>query len=156
MINGRPTKYNENILTKVESYLEMREDSYEVAYKPRIKDGVLQETDEAYLKYKLPSIEDLALFLEVNRDTLYEWEKEHEEFSDILGKVRAKQATELINGGVNGNLNPTIAKVLLTKHGYREGLEQSGVDGQPLVISFDSTFNKNASTTPSTTESNTE
>lgn len=146
MITGRPTKYTEDILNKVEAYLEMRDDSYEVAYKPRIKDGVLQETDEAYLKYKLPSIEDLALFLEVNRDTLYEWEKEHTEFSDILNKLRSKQATELINGGIKGDLNPTIAKVLLTKHGYREGVEQSGVDGQPLTLTFDDSFkNKDAS-----------
>ncbi len=37
-----------------------------------------------------------------------------------------------MNNGLSGDYNPTIAKVLLTKHGYREGIEATGKDGEKL------------------------
>ena len=48
----------------------------------------------------------------------------------------------LINKGLSGDHNPTIAKVLLTEHGYREGTELSGEGGKPLTITFDDAFKK--------------
>jgi hypothetical protein len=76
----------------------------------------------------------------VNRDTIYDWETKEPEFSDILGKLRAKQAHMLITNGLSGDYNPTIAKVLLTKHGYREGQEVTGKDGGALSVNFDPIF----------------
>lgn len=87
---------------------------------------------EVVSNVKVPTIEGLALHLKVRTQTLYEWEKTYPEFSDIMGTVRQKQADRLISGGLSGKYNPTIAKVLLTKHGYREGIEQSGKDGDDL------------------------
>ena len=65
----------------------------------------------------------MALKLKLNKDTIYSWRKEHEEFSDLIEDLLAKQANALVNKGLNGQYNPTIAKVLLTKHGYREGTD---------------------------------
>lgn len=75
------------------------------------------------LKVQLPTIEGLALFLEISRSTLYLWQKEHKAFSDIIEVLQQKQAQALINNGLSGNYNPTIAKVLLTKHGYTDKQE---------------------------------
>ena len=79
----------------------------------------------------LPSIEGLARYLEVSRDTLYEWEKQYPEFSDILEAVRAEQADRLINNGLSGDYNPTITKLMLSKHGYSDKTDITTA-GQPL------------------------
>lgn len=126
---GRPTIYGESLIKNALVYLELCDDEYETKYRPLIKDGI-ESGEEAYIvkRVKLPSIEGLAYFLGVHRDTLYEWEKEYPIFSDILNRLRSKQADELINKGLSGDYNPTIVKVLLTKHGYREGIDQTTND----------------------------
>lgn len=78
---------------------------------------------------KLPTYGGLAKYLKLNRDTIFEWVKIHPEFSDLIGDLMAEQEDRLINGGINGDYNPTISKVLLTKHGYREGHELANPDG---------------------------
>ncbi len=85
------------------------------------------------IKVKLPSIEGLALFLKVSRDTLYEWEKNYQEFSDILEKVKQSQAERLLNNGLSGDYNSTISKLILTKHGYVDKQEITGKDGKDLI-----------------------
>lgn len=90
----------------------------------------------------LPTIEGLAVHLEINKTTIYEWKKSfvgdnsqitpeeheenvklHEEFSNLIDNMLNIQANELINKGLKSEYNSTIAKVLLTKHGYREGID---------------------------------
>jgi DNA-binding XRE family transcriptional regulator len=77
------------------------------------------------LKVNLPSVEGLALALGISRNTIYDWESEHPEFSDIINVLRAKQAVKLLNSGLSGEYNPFIAKALLSKHGYSEKQEIS-------------------------------
>lgn len=122
---GRPTIYNEEILVKTQEYIDSCED---VQFDYHKTHGEKSDSYEYKVKVKLPTIEGLAFYLKVHRDTLYEWEKEHKEFSDMMGDLRAKQADTLINKGLSGEYNPTIAKVLLTKHGYREGIDQTTND----------------------------
>lgn len=127
---GRPTEYSEDTVSKVEAYLDT------------CQDETIQEISgesEKFTSYKnklkvnLPTIEGLAVYLKVHRDTIYQWEKEHEEFSDILGELRHRQVKALINNGLSGDYNSTIAKVLLSKHGYKEEVkteqEHSGTIG---------------------------
>lgn len=72
----------------------------------------------------LPTIEGLALAIGVDRSTLQDWEKQKgNEFSIILDKLRSAQAEKLIQNALTGNYNPTIAKLLLSKHGYVEKTE---------------------------------
>lgn len=112
---GRPTKYNETIIDKVKDYMNTC--------------GVFTDPDTGkIISVNLPSIEGLAYEIKVSKNTLYEWEKDHKEFQDIMDELRAKQATFLINNGLSGTFNPTITKVILTKHGYREGIDQTTND----------------------------
>ena len=117
---GRPTKYNDKILEKAEQYLSECVDTTE---------QVVTGESEKFTSYKekikvnLPTIEGLAVYLNIHRDTLYQWEKEHPDFSDIIERLRGSQIKSLVNNGLSGDYNPTIAKVLLSKHGYSEKQE---------------------------------
>lgn len=136
---GRPLEYNDEVVSKTNEYIDSCEDE-----ENQYLSGLSVKGTELYktkLKVNLPTIEGLALYLEVNRDTIYDWEGKYKEFSDILGKLRAKQAKCLIDNGLSGDYNPTIAKVLLTKHGYREGLEQTGKDGKDFNLLSDDQIN---------------
>lgn len=112
---GRPTEYNEEILVKANEYLLSCEDK---------ETNKGSEDRPVYsIKVKLPTKGGLARYLGVNRDTLYAWSKEYKEFSDIMESLSAEQEDKLINNGLSGDYNPTIAKVLLTKHGYSDKSE---------------------------------
>lgn len=102
---GRPTGYNEVTLNKAKKYLD---------------DAVSSALSESG---GLPSIAELALHLDVSRDTLYEWSKVHEEFSYILSKLLTAQEMKLLDNGLSGKWNSTITKLMLTKHGYSDKVE---------------------------------
>jgi hypothetical protein len=127
---ARPIEYNPEIITRSEEYIASCEDQEDEYHATR---GDKSDSYQRIIRVKVPTIEGLAVHLDVSRDTLYEWEKLYCEFSDIMEKLRAKQADRLINNGLSGDYNPTIAKVLLTKYGYREGIEQTGKDGKDLI-----------------------
>jgi hypothetical protein len=70
----------------------------------------------------LPTLEGLAVHLGVARQTLYDWgtaggPRYQLEFSDILEQLMAAQASQLVQNGLVNNYNPTITKLMLTKHG---------------------------------------
>ena len=135
---GRPSKYLETeTISLVNTYLEMCGDVKETKYRTitkKDKDGNENQAEESYdvWTHSLPSIEGLALFMGLHKDTIYEWEKQYKEFSDVICKLRNMQAKMLIDNGLMGKYNSTISKVLLTKHGYREGIETTGNEGTPL------------------------
>lgn len=118
---GRPTTYSQEILDKALEYFE-----------------VLPEDE------KLHSIEGLSDYLDIARSTIYDWtsQEDKKEFSDIVDKILNKQGKTLINKGIVGEFNQSITKVLLSKHGYREGTEVMGKDGEKLNINVVS-FNEN-------------
>lgn len=117
---GRPTIYNEGIVTKAQEYLDSCEDETV---------QVVTGESEKFTSYKekvivkIPSIEGLAHFLKIHKDTIYEWEQIHAEFSDVINALRVKQAERLINCGLSGSYNAYIAKALLSKHGYHDKSE---------------------------------
>lgn len=82
------------------------------------------------------SIEGLSVYLKIARSTIYEWIKHEDKvaFSDIVAEILSKQGQTLINRGLTGRFNASITKVILTKHGYREGIEHSGNEGGPVKI----------------------
>lgn len=105
---GRPTDYSEQVLADAKDY---------------VQQFANDEGKGENLKVNLPTIEGLALYLEISRSTLYLWQKEHDEFSDIIETLQQKQTQVLINNGLSGAYNPTIAKVLLAKQGYKDSQE---------------------------------
>lgn len=111
MAGGRPTEYDDEIRLKAIEYVSICDDTEE------------DKENRIARKVRLPSIEGLAYYIKVNKDTIYEWCKVHPEFSDVIDDLRAKQADRLLNNGLAGTYNPTIAKVLLTKHGYRDAVD---------------------------------
>lgn len=112
MRTGRPTEYSQAILDLANMYLDN-----------------LPEDE------KLHSIEGLADYIDIARSTIYEWisQEEKKDFSDIVEKILNKQGKTLINKGIVGEFTPAITKVMLSKHGYREGIEQMGKDGKDLI-----------------------
>lgn len=76
---GRPTDYNKDVVPSVRDYIEKRR-----------------------LENRVPSIEGLAVFLDLNRSTLYEWAEVHPKFSDILDALQSNQAEMLIDHGSDG------------------------------------------------------
>ena len=112
------------MLEKTKKYIAECEEEHEVRSRPILtKEGKVLDEPYIYYNPKIPTIEGLAFYLKVNKTTIYEWENKHEEFSNVIDELRNKQASQLVNKGLSGQYNPTIAKVLLTKHGYREGAD---------------------------------
>lgn len=119
---ARPTDYSPKMLKAAREYAETVKES---ALK-----GDIQNT-------ALPKIAELALILGVSRSTIYLWADEHKEFSDTLDDISAAQEIKLLDNGLNGTYNPTIAKMVLSSnHNYREkqATELSGPDGGPVQI----------------------
>lgn len=106
---GRPSKYKEEFCDRVHDYLAENQDTR--------KNSVL-------LTVQLPTIEGFADYLDVNKTTLYEWEKANPIFSNALDKIRHEQKKRLLNSGLSGAYNSTIAKLVLSaNHGMAEKTE---------------------------------
>lgn len=91
----------------------------------------------------IPTVAGLACYLGVSRSSVNKWASEDKSeggFSDIVEGILSMQEFKLVNGGLKGDYNPTIAKLLLTKHGYsdRAEIDNKSSDGsmatKPTVI----------------------
>ena len=113
---GRPTKYNDQTIPITLDYLNNFKEYGDM----------------------VPSVAGLADYLEVCRETLYEWARHEDksEFSDILKRILTRQEKTLFNGGLSGDFNSNIAKLALGKHGYSDKQELAGKDGGPLEVQF--------------------
>ena len=117
MAGGAPTKYSEALLKKAKAYL----------------------TGYAKLGHVLPTVEGLALHLDVHRDTLYHWSKDKKksEFSDTLSKLMFLQKQDVLSKGLTGEYNAAIAKLVLSaNHGMHERRENevTGAEGGPIQV----------------------
>lgn len=102
---GRPSEYTPELVEKARDYI----------------DGGWEDLGDA-----IPSVAGLAVHLKKGRDTLHRWAKEDgkEEFSDMLAEMLAKQENILLSKGLTNEHNPTITKLVLSKHGYSDKVEQ--------------------------------
>lgn len=117
-MRGRPVEYTEEVVDRAEHYLQESIDTYDEFHKTR---GEKSDGYDRLVKVNLPTIEGLALFLNVHRDTIYDWEKKYENFSYTLDKIRTEQKKRLILSGLSGDYNPVIAKlVLASNHGMSD------------------------------------
>ena len=108
MPGGRPTKYTDETNDTARAYLD---------------GGYMAEGSV------IPSVAGLALLLGVARNTIYDWASQEDklEFSNILDDILSKQEILLINSGLTGDFNASIAKLALGKHGYSDKVEQDTV-----------------------------
>lgn len=112
---ARSTGYNQKYTKEVDRYLKENVDLVDVVY----EEGV--DKPENQSKVKLPTIEGFGRFIGVPRRTIYEWRDKHIEFSHTLDKILIEQQERLINKGLAGDYNPTIAKLILSSnHGMAE------------------------------------
>lgn len=131
---GRPNEYTEDILVKAQEYLDLCIDEEDEFHKTR---GVKSDGYERLVRVRIPTIEGLAVHLNIARSTLYEWKEKYKELADIIDNLQDIQADRLLNNGLSGDYNPTIAKVLLTKHGYREAVDTDMTSGgKPITINI--------------------
>ena len=106
---GRPTKYNQEIVETAKDYV----------------------VNFADYGDDVPTIAGLAITIGTHRDTIYDWAKQPDKaaFSDIVKMLSTNQERKLVNGGLNGSMNPTIAKLMLAKHGYSDKTETDITSG---------------------------
>ena len=113
---GRPTKYTSKIQEQADSYV----------------DGGFCACGDV-----VPSRAGLALELNVSRETLTNWERAQPEFLGTLQRLSWLQERISLNGGLKGELNSTIVKLLLANHGYsdRQEIDHQSSDGsmKPVV-----------------------
>jgi transposase-like protein len=124
-MSGRPTKYSPEMDKKVLEYLDTCRDYFD------------EETKK--IKVNIPTMEGVAQHLDINRDTLFAWRQEHTTFSDSLDKIVGDQKKRLINNGLSGDYNSTIAKLILSaNHGMREGTDITSDSKpiSPLLVKF--------------------
>lgn len=136
-IKGRPTKYKEEYCERVADYLSECIDTIEDYHKTR---GEKSDTYDRIVNVKLPTVEGFARYIGVNKTTLYEWEKTHPIFSNALDDIRQEQQQRLIEGGLSGSYNATIAKLVLSNnHGMREKHDTditTGGEKIPVLVKF--------------------
>lgn len=114
MPGGRPTKYGSKILKQAGLYLVNFEQMGDL----------------------VPSVAGLSCYLGVSRDTIYEWAKETKpdgtlakpQFSDIVKELMSTQEKILLAKGLAGIFNPTITKLVMAKHGYKEKVDTTTND----------------------------
>ena len=118
--NGRPSEYRVEFVEKAEEYLQHCQDSIERELES-VNSHTGRERFERVVKVNLPTVEGFARFIGVTKQTLHNWAKENQDFFDALEKVKVEQHDRLINNGLAGTYNPTIAKLMLSSnHGYKE------------------------------------
>ena len=99
--------------------------------RPTILDDTLLQKAQTYIHcYKqlgdvIPSVAGLACFIGVTRETIYDWSRKGGSFSDIHREIMQTQERELTAGALRGTYNPAITKLLLTKHGYSDKVDQT-------------------------------
>ena len=109
---GRPTKYCPEIIEKTQQYLDTYQDLGDV----------------------IPTIAGLACELHIARETIHAWVKEEgkEDFSNIIRELMSMQERMTLSGSMSGDLNSTISKLVLTKHGYSDKVEQKS-SGEVII-----------------------
>lgn len=121
---GRPSEYDPVFAGMVDEYL------------AEATDEIVPVPGSGFrTKVKLPKREGFAKFLGYPRQTLDNWAKEHEEFFDALARIDLEQKERVIDKGLSGDYNPTIAKLILSaNHGMAEKSENKQEQSGTLTI----------------------
>jgi len=111
---GRPPKYNDEILEQAYEYLI----------------GGWKEVGQV-----VPSKVGLALYLGVVSSTVDAWcnDENKEDFSGICKAVMDMQHSCLMNNGLTGLFTAPITKMMMTKHGYSDKVENVNTNTEKVV-----------------------
>jgi len=129
--NTDSLKYDEKYIEEVDVYLASCRDRNIKLLKMR-NDEKGYVTYDTRLKVSLPTVGGFAKHIGVTRKTLYNWAENYKKFQIALDKVVDEQRQRLIDRGLAGTYNPTIAKLILSSnHGMKERVDKTS-DGKPI------------------------
>jgi len=120
--------YEEKYIGEVDVYLKKNKDrSVKVLKQKNTEKGYSMFVNK--LKVKLPTIVGFAAYLGFSEKTLYNWAETFPEFRTALDKIKNEQKQRLINSGLSGDYNPTIAKLVLSSnHGMKDRVDSTTND----------------------------
>ena len=115
---GRPSKYGDEILEQAYEYLT----------------GGWKEVGQA-----LPSKVGLALYLGVVSSTVDVWcnDDDKQDFSGICKAIMDMQHSCLLNNGLTGAFVAPITKMMMTKHGYSDKVENVNTNTEKKIVYID-------------------
>lgn len=120
---GQPTKYRKEFVKKVDEYIRENQDE-EIQILKQANEEKGYEMYENRLRVRLPTIESFSLYIDVDKKTLYNWARDHVEFFHALEKITKEQQKRLLENGLSGRYNSTIAKLVLSaNHGMRDKVD---------------------------------
>lgn len=138
MTSGRPTRYKPEYCDLIDVYLKENQDErrtvtkYETNKSTGFEEKLLVKlpTIGGYLlllnQYIKDNLEEGEEYKPIWESTIYDWKKQHPIFSESLGKIVKEQEKRLLNMGLSGEYNSTIAKLILSSnHGYAEKTEST-------------------------------
>ena len=113
MAGGRPTTYNKEVLELARDYVDNCPNT-------------------------VPMVVGLCKHINRGKTTVYNWAKDEDkqEFRDILEEIEQNQHIDLIEGGLDNSFNSAITKMMLTKHGYSDKVEQDITSGGKPINSW--------------------
>ena len=101
---ARPTDYTDELLIKANEYIN---DCPDVVH----------------------TVVGLCLHIGIAKSTCYRWiEEDNQVFKDIVDTVAALQERKLLSNGLTNEFNASITKLLLTKHGYTDKVENTNTN----------------------------
>ena len=71
----------------------------------------------------IPTVPGLAVYIGVTSCTIRAWAKTHADVGEMLQLLNDMQETQLLNHGLDGSYNASIATLVLAKHGYKKASE---------------------------------
>lgn len=114
MAGGRPTDYTPELVQAAWDYV----------------NGGWETVKDA-----IPSVIGLCKHIGISKTTAYDWAKEEDkQFSDILAACNDYQQHRLLNGGLKGELNAQITKLVLGKHGYHDKVDSDSKSSMTITI----------------------
>lgn len=125
---GRPTLYKPEYCKKIIEYFDIEPYREREILVTNSKTGY-EKTEYEEVANDLPTLSGFAHSINVNQDTLHEWCKKHQEFSEAFKRAKEMQEEILMTNGLRDNYNPAFA-IFTAKNvcGWRDKqeLEHSG------------------------------
>lgn len=106
---GRPTKYKEEYCESIIKYFDIppQQTVYKKTY---YADGTLKSEDPIVLPVQFPTLQGFAHDIGVNVDTMIEWCKVHEKFSEAYTHAKALQERTWLTNAMGGLYNAQFAQ----------------------------------------------
>lgn len=104
---GRPTIYKPEYADELRKFFDV--EPTKVVFKDRYNktgDKWVEEVEEMEM---FPTLAGFAAHIQVGRESIWEWERVHPEFSDAVQWAKAKQEHILVQNGLRGTVTPYFA-----------------------------------------------